>query len=212
MKAFICSLTTSQPLIAPITPPTIRASRSETGSTSHSGDSVKPRPMPREQNRMPVTMAVRPATDSTDRSMLPAMMTMARPIAMTPTNVDCSMMLAKMPIWKKFGIVSEKTASTNTSMNQTRLSRTNSITALCRGELIMGDPDWNPGPLRARDDLRVDYSTGLTGSVGAFEIAPEARLIDIVLGDRGARDLQVRSPGSRSSASNQAQAHYRCRA
>ena len=53
---------------------------------------------------MPVTMAVRAATDSTERSMLPAMMTMARPIAMTPTKVDCSMMLAKMPIWKKFGI------------------------------------------------------------------------------------------------------------
>ena len=57
--------------------------------------------MPREQNRMPVTMAVSAATDSTDRSMLPAMMTMARPIAMTPTKVDCSTMLAKMPIWKK---------------------------------------------------------------------------------------------------------------
>ena len=53
---------------------------------------------------MPVTMAVSAAIDSTDRSMWPAMMTMARPIAMTPTKVDCSMMLAKMPIWKKFGI------------------------------------------------------------------------------------------------------------
>ncbi len=41
--------------------------------------------MPREQNRMPVTIAVSAATDSTDRSMLPAMMTMASPIAITPT-------------------------------------------------------------------------------------------------------------------------------
>ena len=81
----------------PMTPPTMRAMPSETGSTSHSGVSVMPMPMPREQNRMPVIIAVRPATDSTERSMLPAMMTMARPIAMTPTKVDCSMMLMKMP-------------------------------------------------------------------------------------------------------------------
>ena len=40
--------------------------------------------------------------------MWPAMMTMARPIAMTPTKVDCSMMLAKMPIWKKFGTTARK--------------------------------------------------------------------------------------------------------
>jgi hypothetical protein len=31
--------------------------------------------------------------------MWPAMMTMARPIAITPTKVDCSTMLAKMPSW-----------------------------------------------------------------------------------------------------------------
>jgi hypothetical protein len=86
--------------------------------------------MPWEQKRMPVTMAVRAATDSTDKSMWPAMMTMARPMAMTPTKVDCSMMLAKMPIWKKFGIATEKMASTKTSRNQTRLSRTNSIRVL----------------------------------------------------------------------------------
>ena len=58
-------------------------------------------------------MAASAAVDSTDRSMWPAMMTMARPIAMTPTKVDCSTMLAKMPIWKKFGTKSEKTTSTS---------------------------------------------------------------------------------------------------
>ena len=84
--------------MTPMMPPTMSARASETGITSHSGVSVMPSPMPREQNRMPVIMAVSAATDSTDRSMLPAMMTMARPIAMTPTKVDCSMMLVKMPI------------------------------------------------------------------------------------------------------------------
>ena len=49
-------------------------------------------------------MAASASTDSTERSMWPAMMTSARPIAMMPTKVDCSMMLTKMPIWKKFGI------------------------------------------------------------------------------------------------------------
>ena len=85
MNAFILSLTTSQPLMPPIAAPTMRAIASETGTTSHSGVSVRPKPMPREQNRMPVTIAVSAATDSTDRSMLPAMMTMASPIAITPT-------------------------------------------------------------------------------------------------------------------------------
>ncbi len=40
MKAFILSPTTSQPLMAPITPPTTRAMSSDTGSTSHSGVKV----------------------------------------------------------------------------------------------------------------------------------------------------------------------------
>ncbi len=102
---------------------------------------------------MPVTMAVSAATDSTDRSMLPAMMTMARPIAMTPTKVDCSTMLAKMPIWKNCGIVSENTASTTTSMNQTRLSSTNSMSALWREPIMMDVREVSragrgPGPLR----------------------------------------------------------------
>ncbi|WP_246737610.1 hypothetical protein [Nordella sp. HKS 07] len=39
------------------------ATVSDTGMTSHSGVSSIPKPMPREQNNMPVIIAVRPATD-----------------------------------------------------------------------------------------------------------------------------------------------------
>jgi hypothetical protein len=66
------------------------------------------------------------------------MITMARPIAITPTKVDCSTMLAKMPIWKKFGTKTEKAISTTASMNQTRWSRTNSATARWREDFMEG--------------------------------------------------------------------------
>ena len=56
--------------------------------------------MPAEQNRMPTAMALKAATDSTERSMWPAMMTSARPIDMMPSTLEASMMLAKMPSWK----------------------------------------------------------------------------------------------------------------
>jgi hypothetical protein len=46
-------------------------------------------PMPAEQKTMPTAMALSAATDSTDRSMWPAMITSARPIDMTPRTVDC---------------------------------------------------------------------------------------------------------------------------
>jgi ABC-type xylose transport system permease subunit len=86
------------------------------------------------------------AVDSTERSMCPAMMTIARPMAMTPTKVDCSMMLAKMPIWKKFGTKSEKAISTVASMNQTRWSSTNSANARLRGDVISGSLQEGSGP------------------------------------------------------------------
>ena len=47
-----------------------------------------------------MTMAESAATDSTERSIWPAMMTSARPIDMTPSTLEASMMLAKMPSWK----------------------------------------------------------------------------------------------------------------
>ena len=70
--------------------------------------------------------------------MCPAMITMARPIAITPTKVDCSTMLAKMPIWKKFGTKTEKAISTTASMNQTRWSSTNSAMARWREDFMEG--------------------------------------------------------------------------
>ena len=76
------------------------AMSSETGTISQSGVSLTPMPMPAEQNRMPTAMALSAATDSTERSMWPAMITSARPIDMTPSTLDASMMLAKMPSWK----------------------------------------------------------------------------------------------------------------
>ena len=110
---------------------------SEMGITSHSGVKVRPSPIPCEQNNMPVIMAASAAVDSTDRSMWPAMMTMASPMAITPTKVDCSTMLAKMPIWKKFGTKIEKAINTAASMNQTRWSSTNSAMARWRGEFMV---------------------------------------------------------------------------
>ena len=47
------------------------------------------------QNRMPTAMAASASTDSTERSMWPAMSVSDRPIAMMPTKVDCSMMLSE---------------------------------------------------------------------------------------------------------------------
>ncbi len=100
MKAFIFSLTMRTPLSAPMTLPTASAMMSETGTPSQSGVSCTPMPMPAEQKMMPTAIAERAATDSTERSMWPAMITRARPIDMTPRTEEASMMLAKMPGWK----------------------------------------------------------------------------------------------------------------
>ena len=85
---------------APTNPPTASATSSDTGTISHSGLSVMPMPMPAEQNRMPTAIAPSAATDSTERSICPEMITSASPIDMTPSTLDASMMLAKMPSWK----------------------------------------------------------------------------------------------------------------
>ena len=44
------------------------------------------------------------------------------------------------------------------------------------------------------------YSTTFTGSVGGLEVAPEARVVDVGLGDRRTRDLEVGAPGLDRSA------------
>ena len=100
MKALIRSRTIRKPLSAPIRPPIPSATASETGMASQAGCNCRPMPMPAEQKRIPTAIALSAATDSTDRSMWPAMITSASPIDMTPRTLDASMMLAKMPIWK----------------------------------------------------------------------------------------------------------------
>src|SRR5688572_10759939 len=70
-------------------------------------------------------------------------------MAMMPTKVDCSRMLSRMPICKKFGMVSENAASTMTRMIQTRLSRTNSSEARRRDRATAGG-----SPASAAEDMR----------------------------------------------------------
>jgi len=100
MKAFIFRRTTKKALVAPTTAPTPSAIASEIGATSQTGVKVMPRPTPDFANRMPMTIAASAMTDSTERSMYPAMISSDSPIASVATKVDCSTMLAKMPIWK----------------------------------------------------------------------------------------------------------------
>ena len=66
------------------------------------------------------SMAEKAITDSTERSMWPAMMQKARPMARMPTKVACCRMLRKMPIWKNRSIDSEQTTRMTARMNQTR--------------------------------------------------------------------------------------------
>ena len=99
MNAFIFSFTTSQPLMAPIDAPTTRAIASETGTTSHSGVSVRPMPMPREQNRMPVTIAVSAATEFDGQIHVAGDDDEREPDRHHAEHrSSASMMLAKMPI------------------------------------------------------------------------------------------------------------------
>ena len=86
-------------------------SRATPGRTSHAGSSASPPPAPPVPKISATTIAASAITDSIDRSMWPAISVSDRPTAMMPTKVDCSRMLRKMPICRKFGIVAEKTAS-----------------------------------------------------------------------------------------------------
>ena len=100
MKADIPTRTTKNPFRKPMIPPTARAIAKDTTGMSQAGSKATPMPTPLLAKSIPVTMADRAAVDSTDRSRFPAMITIASPIAITPTKVDCSKMLAKIPNWK----------------------------------------------------------------------------------------------------------------
>jgi hypothetical protein len=78
-------------------------------------------------------MAAKAITDSTERSMWPAMMQNDRPIAIRPTKVACCRMLRKMPSWKKCSMVKEKMARMIARITQTRLSSRKLISATRSG-------------------------------------------------------------------------------
>ena len=88
-----------------MTMPIASAIASETGKASQAGSSAKPPPAPPVPKISATIIAASAITDSIDRSMCPAISVSDRPTAMMPTKVDCSRMLRKMPIWRKFGIV-----------------------------------------------------------------------------------------------------------
>ena len=69
----------------------------EAASVSH-GSSSSPDAEPRPAASQAASMAANAITDSTDRSMWPAMMQNDRPIAISPTKVAWCRMLRKMPI------------------------------------------------------------------------------------------------------------------
>lgn len=112
-------------------------------------------PMPAEQNRMPTAIAESAATDSTERSMWPAMITSDRPMESTPRTLDASMMLAKMPSWKKFGTKIEKTIKTKSSMNQDEVVEHELDPRRARGVIptslpVEGPPDGSGGWIGGR--------------------------------------------------------------
>ena len=71
-----------------------------------------------------------------------------------------------MPIWRKFGMASENTASTMTRMIQTRLSRTNS-TAASRRDVAAGPA---PAVLAVCAVIEVVLRSGEAPSSGAEKV------------------------------------------
>ena len=99
-----------------------RRAEANASSSVSQGSSSSPDAEPRVAASQAASIAANAITDSTDRSMWPAMMQNDRPIAIRPTKVACCRMLRKMPIWKKLSIVSEKTTRMIARISQTRWS------------------------------------------------------------------------------------------
>ena len=100
------------------------AMSSETGSASHSGFRRARRPMPREQKRMPITIAVS-AGDEFDRQVhVSGDDGRDRPIGMMPTKVDCSRMLSEDADLEEVRNAAPRrpTRMNERGSNQTRLS------------------------------------------------------------------------------------------
>jgi len=143
MNAFISKRTTRMPFKAPISAPMPSAISSETGKASHAGSSVSPPPAPPVPKVSATIIAARAMTDSIERSICPATSVNDSPTAMMPTNVDCSRILRKMPIWKNLGMNSPKPASAMRRIIQTRLSSTNASIGRWRRAPVRCSKDFN---------------------------------------------------------------------
>ncbi len=115
MKALIWNRMISTALKAPAKAPKPIAIKSVS-----QGAISRPEAEPRLAASHAASIAANAITDSTDRSICPAMMQNDRPIAMMPTKVACCMMLRKMPIWKNRSIVSDSRARMIARISQTR--------------------------------------------------------------------------------------------
>src|SRR4051794_14288339 len=183
MNALILSRTISTALNSPAASPKAR-----TTTKARAVGSWKPNGDPRLAVRPAASMAAKPMTLSIERSMWPAMMQKERPIDSRPTKVACWRMLTKMPVWKKCGIVAEQSSMTPARMPQTRLSRT-------RRSKGAGPLDRSPSrPMAMLKTAPGSLGHHLHRGRGRLQVAPPALLVDVGLGDRRPRDLQVRAP------------------
>ncbi len=115
MNALMRKRITRTPLNAPASAPKAIPIRSVSQGASSSPDAE-----PRLAASHAASMALNAMTDSTDRSMCPAMMQNDRPIAMMPTKVACCRMLMKMPIWKKRSMLSDSAIRRIARISHTR--------------------------------------------------------------------------------------------
>ena len=143
------------------------------------------------------------ATDSTDRSMWPAMMTQRQA---DRHDADEGRLLDDVGEDADLEVVRDGEREDRQHDEQHEpdeiVEDELEERAGVRGRSCRRTPSAGAGArLRARSGrsvVQAAHSTGFTGVGRRLQIAPERRVVDIVLGDRGARDLDVRAPGSRS--------------
>jgi hypothetical protein len=189
MKALMPRRTTRSALALPIAAPTASAIPSDTGKLSHAGSSVKPPPAPPVPKMSAMLIAASAITDSIERSMWPAISVSDRPTAMMPTKVDCSRMLRKMPICRKFRIVAED-RSDDDQDDQTRLSRRTRSPA--RGGSVSAGWSRSRVGMSFRRQRCHSLASGHATTAGSIRgrhlaLVPPARVVGICMGsdDRG---------------------------
>jgi hypothetical protein len=97
MNAVIPNRKTTSALKSPIRAPSAKATASVVGTISQDGSAFHPRPVGELIHA--VTIAASAMVDSIDRSIWPAIITIASATDRMPTKVDCSRMLKKIPGW-----------------------------------------------------------------------------------------------------------------